>query len=45
LDVTRQVVDRLLADRKWAFRRLPGYKDRPFRVNNVLLLAEERDRR
>jgi hypothetical protein len=28
-----------------AFRRLRGNEDRRFRVNNVLLLAEERDRR
>jgi hypothetical protein len=43
--VTLQVVDRLL-DRTSAFRRLPGNKDRRLlRVNNVLLLAEERDRR
>ena len=28
-----------------AFRRLPGKKNRRFRVNNVRLLVEERDRR
>jgi hypothetical protein len=44
--VTRQVVvDRLLADRTSAFRRLPGNKHRRFRVGDVLSLAEERDRR
>ena len=42
---TRQVVDRLLADRTSAFRRLPGNKHRRFRVDDVLSLAEERDRR
>jgi hypothetical protein len=35
----------LLADRTWAFRRLPGNKHRRFRVGDVLLLTEERDRR
>jgi hypothetical protein len=29
----------------WRFSHLPGNKDRRFRVNNVLLLAEGRDRR
>ena len=43
--MTRQVVDRLLADRTSAFRRLPGNKHRRFRVGDVLLVAEERDRR
>jgi hypothetical protein len=40
---TRQVVDRLLADRTLAFRRLPDNKHGRFRVGHVLLLAEERD--
>jgi hypothetical protein len=43
--VSRQVLDRLLADRTLAFRRLPGNKHRRYRVGDVLLLAEERDRR
>ena len=42
---TRQVVDRKVADRTLAFRRLPGHKDRRIRVNDVLLLAEERELR
>jgi hypothetical protein len=36
---------RLLADRTWALRRLPGNKHRRLRVGDVLLLAEQRDRR
>jgi hypothetical protein len=43
--VTRQVVDRLMVDRTSAFRRLPDNKHRRFRVGDVLLLGEERDRR
>ena len=34
-----------MADRTLAFRRLPGNKHRRFRVGDVLLFAEERDRR
>ena len=33
--VTRQVVDRLLADRTWALRRLPGNKHRHFRGSKM----------
>ncbi len=42
----REPTDRRIADgdRKLAFRRLPDNKHRRFRVGNVLLLAEERDR-
>ena len=44
--VIRQVVvDWLVADRTLAFRRLPGNKLRRVRVEDVLSLAEERDRR
>jgi hypothetical protein len=43
--VPGQVVDGLQADRTLAFRRLLGNKHRRFRVGDVLLLAEERDRR
>ena len=45
LGVTRQFVDRLLADGVLAFRRLPGSKHRRIRVGDVLALAEERQRR
>jgi hypothetical protein len=44
-DWTRQVVDRLLADRTLALRRLPGNKHLRVRVEDGLSLAEERDRR
>jgi hypothetical protein len=33
-----------MVDRTSAFRRLPGNKHRRFRVRDVQLLAEERDR-
>jgi excisionase family DNA binding protein len=45
LGVTRQFVDRLLADGALAFRRLPDSKHRRIKVGDVLALAEERDRR
>ena len=45
LGVTRQFVDRLLADGALEFRRLPGSKHRRIKVGAVLALAEERDRR
>ena len=45
LGVTRQFVDRLLADGALEFRRLPGSKHRRIKVGDVLNLAEERDRR
>ena len=45
LGVTRQFVDRLLADGTLEFRRLPGSKHRRIKVGDVLTLAEERDRR
>ena len=45
LGVTRQFVDRLLADGVLAFRRLPGSKHRRIKVGDVLSLAEERARR
>jgi hypothetical protein len=36
---------RLLADSTSAFRRMPVNKHRPFRVEDILSLAKERDRR
>jgi len=45
LGVTRQFVDRLLADGVLAFRHLPGSKHRRIRVGDVLALSEERQRR
>ena len=45
LGVTRQFVDRLLADGLLPFRRLPGSKHRRIKLGDVLLLAEERDGR
>ncbi len=45
LGVTRQFVDRLLADGTLAFRRLPGSKHRRVKVGDVLALAVERERR
>jgi len=45
LGVSRQFVDRLLADGVLEFRRLPDSKHRRIRVGDVLALAEERDRR
>ena len=44
LGVSRQFVDRLLADGMLEFRRLPDSKHRLIRVGDVLALAEERDR-
>jgi excisionase family DNA binding protein len=45
LGVTRQFVDRLLADGTLAFRRLPDSKHRRIKVGDVLALASERERR
>ena len=45
LGVTRQFVDRLLADGTLEFRRLPGSKHLRIKVGGVSNLAEERDRR
>ena len=45
LGVSRQFVDRLLADGVLEFRRLPDSKHRRINVGDVLVLAEERDRR
>lgn len=45
LGVTRQFVDRLLADGTLPFRRLPGSVHRRIKVADVLALAEERDQR
>jgi len=45
LGVSRQFVDRLLADGVLEFRRLPDSKHRRIRVGDVLALAEERARR
>ena len=45
LGVSRQFVDRLLADGVLEFRRLPDSKHRRIRVGDVLALAEERERR
>jgi excisionase family DNA binding protein len=45
LGVSRQFVDRLLADGVLECRRLPDSKHRRIRVGDVLALAEERDRR
>lgn len=45
LGVTRQFVDRLLAEGVLPFRRLPDSKHRRIKVGDVVALAEERDRR
>lgn len=45
LGVTRQFVDRLLADGTLLFRRLPGSTHRRIKVGDVLTLAGEHDRR
>lgn len=45
LGVTRQYVDRLCEDGVLAFRRLPGSRHRRIRVNDVIEIADERDRR
>jgi excisionase family DNA binding protein len=45
LGVTRQFVDRLLAEGVLPFRRLPDSKHRRVKVRDVAALAEERDRR
>jgi len=44
LGVTRQYVDRLLAQGTLAFRCLPASRHRRIRVGDVLLLVEERGR-
>ena len=45
LGVTRQVVDRLVADRTLALPRLTDSRHRRVRAGDVGSLAEERDRR
>lgn len=45
LGVSRQFVDRLLADGVLAFHRLPGSTHRRIKTDDVLALVEERERR
>lgn len=45
LGVSRQFVDRLLADGSLAFRRLPGSSHRRIKIGDVVELADERERR
>ena len=45
LGVSRQFVDRLLADGGLAFRRLPGSSHRRIKVGDVVELVGERERR
>ncbi|MDR1265863.1 MAG: helix-turn-helix domain-containing protein [Propionibacteriaceae bacterium] len=45
MGVTRQFVDRLMADGVLAFQRLPGSKHRRVKAADVLALAAERERR
>lgn len=45
LGVTRQYVDRLCEDGVLAFRRLPGSRHRRIRVQDVIEVADERERR
>jgi excisionase family DNA binding protein len=45
LGVTRQFVDRLCEDGVLAFRRLPGSRHRRIRVQDVVDVATERERR
>ena len=45
LGVSRQFVDRLLADGILPFRRLPDSRHRRIKVGDVVRLAEERERR
>jgi excisionase family DNA binding protein len=45
LGVTRQYVDRLCEDEILPFRRLPGSRHRRIRVQDVIEVAAERDRR
>jgi len=45
LGVTRQFVDRLLADETLACRRLPGSRHRRIRVQDVVAVGVERDAR
>lgn len=45
LGVTRQFVDRLCEDGVLAFRRLPGSRHRRIRVQDVVEVAAERERR
>ncbi|MGH2860611.1 MAG: excisionase family DNA-binding protein [Solirubrobacteraceae bacterium] len=44
LGVSRQFVDRLLADGVLAFRRLPGSNHRRIQIADVLALSEDRER-
>lgn len=45
LGVTRQFVDRLCEDGVLAFRRLPGSRHRRIRVQDVVAVSDERERR
>ncbi len=45
LGVTRQFVDRLISDEVLACRRLPGSRHRRIALADVLVVAEERERR
>lgn len=45
LGVTRQYVDRLCEDGALPFRRLPGSRHRRIRVQDVIEVADERERR
>jgi excisionase family DNA binding protein len=45
LGVTRQYVDRLLSDEVLMFRRLPGSRHRRIRVQDVIAVGVERDKR
>jgi excisionase family DNA binding protein len=45
LGVSRQFVDRLLAEGLLPFRRLPDSRHRRIKVGDVVTLAEERERR
>lgn len=45
LGVTRQFVDRLCEDEVHPFRRLPGSRHRRIRVQDVVALADKREKR
>ena len=45
MGVTRQFIDRLMADGALPFRRLPGSRHRRIKATDVLALAAERERR
>jgi excisionase family DNA binding protein len=44
MGVTRQFVDRLIADEVLECHRLPGSKHRRIKISDVLALAAERER-